>query len=87
MKPSFWIKRFLVVYCGAFVVLLVVGLIKGRSFDRVASECAFWAGVTASVFVVARFYQSKQGQHCALCRDTPEMAQNAESTKQHGRSP
>jgi hypothetical protein len=75
MKPTFWIKRFFVVFVGAFFILVVVGLLKGRSLEKVTAESAVWASVTAAVFVIARIYQSRKGQHCELCRDTPEMAQ------------
>lgn len=74
MKPIFWIKRFFVFFTGAFLVLLIVGLLKERPLERAAAESAVWAGITAVVFVAARFYQARKGQHCALCRDTPEMA-------------
>jgi cell division protein FtsW (lipid II flippase) len=74
MKPNFWIKRFFVIFIGAFLILLVVGLFKKRSLERAIAESAVWAGLTAVVFVTARIYQSRKGQHCALCRDTPEMA-------------
>ena len=75
MKPTFWIKRFFVVFIGAFLILLIVGLLKGRSLEKVTAESAVWACVTAAVFVTARIYQSRKGQHCELCRDSPEMAQ------------
>jgi hypothetical protein len=74
MKTSFWIKRFFVVLIGAFSVLLVVNLLKKSSLDSAIAESAIWAGATAAVFVTARIYQSRRGQHCAVCRDTPELA-------------
>lgn len=78
MKTPFWIKRFSVVFVGAFSLLLVVNLLKKRSLESAAAESAVWAGATAAVFVTARIYQSRRGQHCALCRDTPEMARSGE---------
>lgn len=75
MKPTFWIKRFFVVLLGVFSLLLVVNLVKQRPLESAAAESAVWASITAIVFVTARFYQSRKGQHCALCRDTAEMAQ------------
>lgn len=78
MKPPFWIKRFFVVLLGAFSLLLVVNVIKQRPLESAAAESAVWASITAIVFVTARFYQSRRGQHCALCRDTPEMAQRGQ---------
>lgn len=79
MTPAFWIKRFFTVFVVAFLILLAVGLLKSRSLQRATAEGAVWAGITAVVFVSARIYQSRKGQHCALCRDTPEMAQGGQS--------
>ena len=79
MTPAFWIKRFFTVFVVAFLMLFLVALLKNRSLGRATAESAVWAGVTAVVFVSARIYQSRKGQHCALCRDTPEMAQGGPS--------
>lgn len=78
MKTTFWIKRFCFVFLSVFSILLVVSLLKERSLERASAESAVWAGVTAVVFVTARIYQSRRGQHCALCRDTPEMARDGQ---------
>jgi hypothetical protein len=72
MPLSFWIKRFVTVFLGAFVVLIVVGMLKGRAFANAASESALWAGIAATIFIATRIYRSRRGQHCELCRDTPE---------------
>jgi uncharacterized membrane protein len=74
MKTTFWIKRFFVVFLGVFSLLLVVGFLKDRALERAAADSVVWAGITAVVFVTARLYQSRRKHHCALCRDTPEMA-------------
>jgi hypothetical protein len=74
LKPSFWIKRFLVVFAGVFVVLLAVGILRGRTPSSVAMESAFWSLVTTSIFLATRLVRSRRGQHCELCRDTPELA-------------
>ncbi|HEX2852617.1 MAG TPA: hypothetical protein VHO24_05210 [Opitutaceae bacterium] len=81
MKTTFWIKRFCVVFLGVFSLLLVVGLLKDRSLETAAAESAVWAGVTAIVFVTARIYQARRKQHCALCRDTPEMADRSDGVR------
>ncbi|MCF7686989.1 MAG: hypothetical protein K9M98_04060 [Cephaloticoccus sp.] len=88
MQPSFWIKRFFVVLLGIFAMLFVVGLVKGRSLERVVAESAIWAGVSTVIFISARIYHSRRGQHCALCRDTPELAEgstNSSKTEQSGK--
>lgn len=71
MPLSFWIKRFMSVFLGAFAVLLVVGILKGRAFATAAPESALWAGIAATIFLATRIYRSRKGQHCELCRDTP----------------
>ena len=72
MPFTFWFKRFLTVYAGVFLVLLVVGLLRGRDLARAAGESALWAGIATVIFIVTRFYRSRQGQHCELCSDTRE---------------
>jgi len=73
MPLSFWIKRFVTVFLGAFAVLFVVGNLKGSAFATAASESALWAGIAATIFIATRIYRSRRGQHCELCRDTPQM--------------
>jgi len=75
MPLSFWIKRFVTVFLGAFAVLLVVGMLKGHAVATAASESAIWAGIAATIFIATRVYRSRRGQHCELCRDTPQMQQ------------
>jgi hypothetical protein len=73
MPLSFWIKRFVTVFVGAFVILLAVGLLKGRVLSIAVQDSALWAGIAATIFIVTRIYRSRKGEHCELCRDTPEM--------------
>jgi hypothetical protein len=37
-----------------------------------------WGAISATVFTVSRFVQSRQGRHCAICNDTPEMRAEAQ---------
>ena len=73
MGMAFWVRRFVTVLAGAFVVIAAVQLLKGHPAAHAASEGLLWATVSAAVFVGARIAQSRRGRHCALCRDTPEM--------------
>jgi hypothetical protein len=77
MDASFWIKRFFTVLIGAFVIIAAVQLLKGHDLRYSAEQAAVWALIASSVFTVARFIQSRRGQHCAICKDTPEMQQAA----------
>lgn len=76
MPFSFWLKRFLFVFSGVFAVLLLVALVRGRSLGQSASESALWSAITTVIFILTRLYRSRQGQHCELCRDTPEMRED-----------
>jgi len=71
MPLSFWIKRFLAVFSGVFLLLLVVGLLKDRPLRQVVSESALWAAISTAIFIVTRVYYSRRGQRCELCGDTP----------------
>jgi hypothetical protein len=73
MPLSFWIKRFVTVFLGAFIILLAVGILKGHAFATAAGESALWAAIAATIFIVTRIYRSKKGQHCELCGDTAQM--------------
>lgn len=73
MGIRFWIKRFLTVLVGAFVIICAAQFLRGHDFRYAAVQAAVWGIITASVFTVARVFQSRRGQHCAICKDTPEM--------------
>lgn len=73
MGLAFWIRRFVLVWVGAAVVIGSAQLIKGQSLAYSVSHAVLWATLSAGVFTGARIYQSHRGQHCAVCRDTPEM--------------
>lgn len=73
MGTAFWIKRFLVVLMGAFVIICMAQVLRGHDWVYSATQGAIWGVLGAAVFTVARYRQAKKGQHCALCRDTPEM--------------
>ena len=73
MGASFWIRRFLTVLFSAFVIIGGVQLLKGHSPSYAAFQAAVWSLLSATVFTVSRFFQARRGQHCALCKDTPEM--------------
>lgn len=69
---GFWIRRYFVVAGGAFVLLVAVGLLKGREPQRVLAESLLWGVVTAAVFTAFRYRSARKGEACALCRDTLE---------------
>jgi hypothetical protein len=75
MGTKFWIKRFFMVLLAAFVLISAAQMLKGHEFGYSAAQGAVWGIVAASVFTIARVFQSRRGQHCAICKDTPEMQQ------------
>ena len=70
---GFWIKRFVIVLAVAFAVIFAAQWLRGRGIDYAATHAALWAVVSALVFTGARYFQARRGQHCAICKDTPEM--------------
>ena len=80
MGTGFWVKRFLVVLVGAFVVIGAAQLlIRGHSLSYSVVQGAVWGFITAAVFTGARFFQARNGQHCAICKDTPEARRSRDS--------
>ena len=75
MGFSFWARRFVTVLAGAFVIICIAQLLKGHDLAYSATQGSIWSLIAATVFTGSRVYQSRQGQHCALCKDTPEMQQ------------
>lgn len=76
MGTTFWIRRFLTVLALIGVVVALAQWAKGHTFQYAAAQGAFWGFISAAVFTVARIYQSRRKQHCAICKDTPEMSQS-----------
>lgn len=77
----FWVKRFLTVLAGAFVVIGIAQLVRGHSLAYAATQAGFWGVVSALVFTVSRWFQASRGQHCALCKDTPEMQEKGRDAR------
>jgi len=73
MGTAFWIKRYLVVLAGAFAIICAAQLLKGHDLEYSATHGAIWGVISAAIFTAVRIHKSRNKQHCALCRDTPEM--------------
>ncbi len=72
MGISFWIRRFCFVSCLAFGGIALGQLLQRHSASDAFAHAALWAPLSALVFTVARLYQSRKGQRCDICQDTPE---------------
>jgi len=75
MGTAFWIRRFFTVLVLAGVIIAVAQWARGHTLLYASTQGVIWGCVSAVVFTVARIFQSKRKQHCAICKDTPEMAQ------------
>ena len=69
---AFWIKRYLTVFGGIVLLLLVAGLLKGKAFADVVPEAMFWSLLASTLFIGSRYSKAKRGIACAMCRDTVE---------------
>ena len=72
---QFWVKRFVTVLLGAFIIIGGAQLLKGHDLAYAATQAAIWSVLSAAVFTTARFFQARRGQHCAICKDTEQMRQ------------
>ena len=86
MGAAFWIKRFFTVLVVAFIVIAAAQFLKGHAAKYAVAHGAIWGFISAAVFTAARYWQSQRGQHCAICKDTPELrdakldSENADQT-------
>lgn len=72
MGPAFWLRRFLTVFAGAFLIIGAAQALKGHTRRYATSQGVLWGGISASLFTATRLYRSRKGQACALCQDTPQ---------------
>ena len=73
MGRAFWIRRYGQVLAIALVVIAIAQYAKGRTLGDALLQGLIWGAASAGIFTASRIYQSRRGQHCALCGDTPEM--------------
>jgi hypothetical protein len=76
MGTRFWIRRSCTVFVGALVVITVAQFFKGHDLQYSVTQGVIWSAVATSVFTFARIWQSRRGQQCAICDDTPEPNSN-----------
>jgi hypothetical protein len=73
MGTIFWLRRFVAVYLIASLVIAGAQSLKGHTLHYAALQGLVWGAMSAAIFVIARMVQSSRGEHCAICRDTPQM--------------
>ncbi len=76
MGTAFWIRRFFTVLVLAVVFIALAQWARGHTIQYAVTQGVIWGCIAAAVFTVARIYQSRRKQHCAICKDTPEMTQS-----------
>jgi hypothetical protein len=70
MKTNFnWVKVFLKAAGAATVLLIAVGLLRGRALDTVLDQSFLWGLISGAVFTAAQWHKARRNAHCALCRD------------------
>ena len=74
MGTAFWIRRFLLVFVLALAIIAGAQMLKGHTFGYSVTQGLLWSAITSTIFTAARIYQSRRGEHCAICRDTPETS-------------
>ena len=73
MSAAFSIRRFLLAFVGGAIIIASAQLLKGHTLRYALAQAALWAAITATVFLAACLYQSRPGQHRAICRETLGM--------------
>jgi multisubunit Na+/H+ antiporter MnhF subunit len=72
MRTLFWIRRFVLIFAGAFVLLSTIYVMRGRALKDAVAEAALWSAIAAALFIATRLYYSSQGRRCELCKDMPD---------------
>jgi hypothetical protein len=63
------IRRFLFVGVIAFIVLVVVQVMKGHSLTEAARFAGVWGAVSATLFVATGIYYARKSIDCPICKD------------------
>ena len=56
MGPVFWLRRFLLVFVGAAVVIAAAQLVQGHALADSIAHGLLWALLSTSVFIGARIF-------------------------------
>jgi len=71
MKAFKWIRLYFTAYVVTCAVLVLAGFARGRAWAVVRADSALWAGITAAIYVAAKYYHSSRGRPCELCQQIP----------------
>lgn len=68
MKRVFWIKRFVLAFVVATVVLGVVQYLKGSAVLSATQYGLFWGGISAALFTLIGYVRYRRNPACMLPR-------------------
>ena len=69
MSWKFLLKRFLLAFLGAVIVLFAVELLKGHELRQAIEFAALWASVFATLFTVIGYIRYRRSPSCMLPAD------------------
>ena len=72
MGVLFWLRRFMLLFCIAFAVIMCAHLLRGHELMFSLSESLLWAMISANIFTFGRIYHSRKRRYCAICNDVPD---------------
>jgi hypothetical protein len=76
MGTAFWVRRFIAVLLLVGAIVALGQWMRGHTLQYAGIQGLIWGPITSAVFTTARIFQSRRKQHCAICKDTPEMARS-----------
>jgi hypothetical protein len=71
-RMTHWIGQYLLATSTMFALLVVVDLLRGRTFAASWTQSLAWGAASAAIFVGSRYRQARKGEACALCKDSTE---------------
>jgi hypothetical protein len=81
MNPYFGVKRSLIVFSAALIILFLVYVGRGRLVKDAALESLLWSFITAVIYFFTARYHARNGRFCALCGDVKPTASKRPANK------
>ena len=72
MSLTFWLRRFMLMFFLAFIVVVCAHVLRGHELMVSLAESLLWAVISANIFMFTRIYHSRKGGYCALFNDIAE---------------
>lgn len=76
MGRTTWIRRYLTVFAGCFLLLAAVAALKGHSLREATSHGFLWGAISALIFTGSQRYQAGRGRACGWCATPPDLRQS-----------